>query len=112
MNKEITSSVRVDQWKNSSAVIKWFRNIENKPTVHLLFSKTRTFIRQFRYHYLTEQFNLERKSTIYQLMIMPSRKTLLFSDGEPWVKKDQENDFDVPMGCYDGAEVCKLVGTY
>ena len=43
---------------------------------------------------------------------MPSRKTLLFSDGEPWVKKDQENDFDVPMGCYDGAEVCKLVGTY
>ena len=30
MNKEITSSVRVNQWKNSSAVIKWFRNIENK----------------------------------------------------------------------------------
>ena len=36
---------------------------------------------------------------------MQSGKTLLFSDGEPWVKKDGEDDFDVPMGCYDGAEV-------
>ena len=31
MNKEITSSIRFNQWENSSAVIKWFRNIENKP---------------------------------------------------------------------------------
>ena len=43
---------------------------------------------------------------------MQSRKTLLFSDGEPWVKKDDKDDFDVPMGCYNGAKVCKLVGTY
>ena len=43
---------------------------------------------------------------------MQSRKILLFSDGEPWVKKDDEDDFDVPMGCYDGAEVCELVGIY
>ena len=37
---------------------------------------------------------------------------MLFSDGEPWVKKDDEDDFDIPMGCYDGAEMCELVGTY
>ena len=43
---------------------------------------------------------------------MQSGKTLLFSDGEPWVKKDGEDDFDVPMGCYDGAEEWELVGTY
>ena len=29
MNKEITSSIQVDYWKNSSVVIKWFRNLEN-----------------------------------------------------------------------------------
>ena len=28
---------------------------------------------------------------------MLSRKILLFSDDEPWVKKDNEDDFDVPM---------------
>ena len=27
MNKEITSSIHVNQWKRSSAVIKWFINI-------------------------------------------------------------------------------------
>ena len=43
---------------------------------------------------------------------MQSRNTVVFSDGEPWVKKDDEDNFDVPMGCYDGAEVCELVGTY
>ena len=31
MNKEITSSIHVNQWKTSSAVIKWFRSIEIKP---------------------------------------------------------------------------------
>ena len=35
-----------------------------------------------------------------------------FSDGEPWVEKDDEDDFDIPMGCYNGAELCELVGTY
>ena len=45
-------------------------------------------------------------------IITQSKKTLLFSDGKPWVKKDDENDFDVPMACYNGAEVCELVGTY
>ena len=31
MNQEITSSILFNQWKNYSAVTKWFRNIENKP---------------------------------------------------------------------------------
>ena len=36
MNKEITSSIQVNQWKNFSVVIKWFRNIENKPKFSLI----------------------------------------------------------------------------
>ena len=31
---------------------------------------------------------------------------------KPWVKKCGNDDFDVPMGCYDGAEACELVGSY
>ena len=37
---------------------------------------------------------------------------LLFHENTPWVKKEGNKDFDIPMGCFDGAEVCKLVGTY
>ena len=43
---------------------------------------------------------------------MQARKTLLFQKGEPWIKKSGTEDFDVLMGCYDGAEVCELVGSY
>ena len=45
-------------------------------------------------------------------IIMHSRKILLFQNSEPWVKKYGKEDFDVPMGCYDGAEVCELVRSF
>ena len=35
----------------------------------------------------------------------------LFSEKILWVKKKDE-DFDVPVGCYDSAEVCKIVESY
>ena len=41
---------------------------------------------------------------------MQSRKTFLFNNNEPWVKKTGEENFDVPMGFYDGVEVYELVG--
>ena len=43
---------------------------------------------------------------------MQARKTLLFHDGIPWVKQSVNEDFDVQMGSYDGAEICKLVGAF
>ena len=43
---------------------------------------------------------------------MNERKTLLFHHEEPWIKKNGEEDFDVPMGYCDGAEICELVGTF
>ena len=45
-------------------------------------------------------------------LINQLQKTLLFNEKIPWVKKDGSEDFDVPMGCFDGAEVCELVGTF
>ena len=43
---------------------------------------------------------------------MQSRKTLLFNNNEPWIKKSGIENLDVLMGCYDGTEVCELVGAY
>ena len=44
-------------------------------------------------------------------IIMHSRKSLLFSNNEIWLKKDNPN-FDVTMVSFDGAEVCELVSLY
>ena len=46
-----------------------------------------------------------------KVIIMLSRKSLLFSNIDIWVKKDNPN-FDITMGRIDGAEVCELVGLY
>ena len=39
-------------------------------------------------------------------------KTLLFNKNTPWINKEGNEDFAVTMGCFDGAEVCQIVGTY
>ena len=44
-------------------------------------------------------------------IIKHARKSLLYNDGQPWVKKNNES-FDVTMGAFDGAEICELVGCY
>ena len=31
---------------------------------------------------------------------------------KPWMKKNGEEDFDIPMGCHNGAEICEHVGTF
>ena len=36
---------------------------------------------------------------------------MLFGQGKEWMKKGM-GLFDVTMGCFDGAEVCQLVGTF
>ena len=40
-----------------------------------------------------------------------ARKSLLYYNDEPWVKKGESN-FEVSMGAYDGAEVCELIGIF
>ena len=42
---------------------------------------------------------------------MHCRKSLLFDNDTAWVKKTN-NMFDVPMGSFDGAEICELVGLF
>ena len=43
---------------------------------------------------------------------MHSRKTPLFHGSEPFIKREDNENFHVPMGYFDGAEVCELVGPY
>ena len=44
-------------------------------------------------------------------LIFYARKSVLYNDGEPWMKKE-DCSFDFIMGAYDGAEVRELIGIY
>ena len=43
--------------------------------------------------------------------IFHARKSLLYYNDEPWVKKG-ENNFDVTVGAYHGTETFELTGTF
>ena len=44
--------------------------------------------------------------------ITHSRKYPLFSNTDIWIKKNEDPDFDVAMGIFDGAELSELVSLY
>ena len=44
-------------------------------------------------------------------IILRTKKSLIFSNGQVWEKKGRK-PFDVTMGSWDGAEVADLVGLY
>ena len=43
-------------------------------------------------------------------IIKHCRKTLLYYEDSIWIKKGEGGNFDTPIGAYDGAEICELVG--
>ena len=100
INIQLLSSIKVNQWKNSDSVINWFKNIPENISLEL-FNKGLQFAKSL-YKISDEEISI----------IMQARKTLLFNDNEPWVKKFGDKDFDVPMDCFDGADVSEIVGTY
>ena len=43
---------------------------------------------------------------------MYSHKSLLLNNSSVWIKRQDDTDFDVTMGSFDGAEICEPAGLY
>ena len=114
INQEIRKKANVNQWKNTSNVINWFNNIENKKD----FSFIQFDIKEF-YPSITEEILEEAISFGKSLIdiddhkirtIKHCRKPLLFYNNVAWKNETTTSCFDLTIGSYDVAEVCKLVG--
>lgn len=116
INQQFVTSTNINQWKNTQNVIDWFINIENKNDCAFVQFDIESFYPSITKELLDKAIAFAKEithiSNEHLDIIMQSRKTLLFHNQEPWVKKQGDEDFDVPMGCYDGAEICELVGSY
>ena len=116
INKVMVQHLNVNQWKNSTSVIKWFTALENKNDCVIIKVEIRKFYPSITEDILKTSLLFANK---YQNIpkedirkINHCHKSLLFSDNHPWKKKDSETCFDVTMGSYEGAEICELVGIY
>ena len=116
INKNILQATLVNQWKNSTAVIDWFKNIQPRRSTTFITFDVVNFYPTINKRLLHKAIEFAKKhTTITPLeteIIFHAKSTLLFHNDTPWQKTNADDLFDVTMGSYDGAETCELVGTY
>ena len=95
----------MNQWQDSDAVINWFKNIKNKSTTFYPLISKDLLLKAIDYAKRFVSINNDEIKTI-----MHSRKSLLFSGTDVWIKKDGVKDFDLTMGSFDREETFKVVG--
>ena len=109
ISKKLTSSIGVNQWKNSNAVIEAFKTIQNKSKRSFIVFDIENFYPSISLTLLNNAIQFAKEVCEIPdndlAIIMHSRKTL-FNNGETWIKTGDAENFKVSVGCLDGAEVC------
>ena len=105
----------MNQWRNTSKVIEWFKAIGNKQNHRFVQFDIVEFYPSISKELLNKA--LEFASSYTEItqqvtdIIHHSRASVLFTKKDVWIKKDGDL-FDVTMGSFDGAEVCEVTGLY
>ena len=116
INERIRDATESHQWKNSLSVIHWFEKISDKRNHPSLSFDIAEFYPPIPEDLLDKATNWAKNFAAipsqHTPIIKHARKSLLFNGGIPWVKRSNQQMFNVTMGSSDGAEICELVGLY
>ena len=116
INQGLVSATKVNQWKNTSSVLQWFRQLTNKHISAFICFDVVEFYPSITETLLNRALDFASKyvsiSADDRQVITDAKHSLLFNNGQPWEKRTSTSLFDVTMGSYDGAETCELVGCY
>ena len=116
INKNIRETSKYHQWRNTSVVIAWFKNIPDKNNHTFTQFDIQNFYPSISEDLLHKALSYARTQVYipndHLEIIFHARKSLLFDKNISWIKKNNDSMFDVTMGSNDGAEVCELVGLY
>ena len=113
---KVSAATGYNQWRNTASVIDWFKKIPCKRQHRFIKFDICDFYPSITESLLDKALDFAKSmvdiSDTEIDIIKHARKSLLFSEGDTWMKKDGDGLFDVTMGSFDGAEVCELVGLY
>ena len=116
INADVIKATRVNQWKNTTAVINWFKAARTRSISTFITFDVVNFYPSISRTLLKQALDFASKFTTITPseteIIFHTKDTLLFHDNHPWQKANAEGLFDVTMGSYDGAETCELVGSF
>ena len=115
INSTIAKKHNLNQWKNTTAVINWFKSIENKQQFSFICFDIEEFYPSISQDLLNKALdfasNYDNITTEERNIIIHAKNSILIHKHIPWQKKGNTT-FDVTMGSYDGAETCELVGSF
>ena len=115
INISLLEKLKYQQWKNTNAVIKRFKDINNKDNSKFIQIDIKDYYPSITKEALDAAIVFAKTNINISnddiRIIKHSRKSLPFHNTEAWQKKS-ESCFDVTMGSHDGAEVCELVGIF
>ena len=94
INCSIRTSSNLNQWRNTKSVIDWFKDIPNKHQSCFIKFDIVSFYPSISKNVLNEALQFSKNYydvTDMVNAIMNSRKSFLFFDGNPWVKRTYAN---------------------
>ena len=120
INNQILAKTKLNLWRDNSSALEWFNGLQNKQQLRFLAFDIQSYYPSIKEKLLLDALEFAKKHVEIKdpdiQIIQESRRTFLFHKGEVWVKKGLNNNtsalFDVPMGCYDSAEISELCGIY
>ena len=116
---EVKKKTQFNQWKSTNATTKWFKERyneqPNKNKLNFIQCDIEAFYPNISQELLTNSLNWAANFTTItdeeREIITHSKRSVLYFKGTPWVKQE-DPDFDIGMGAFDGAECCDLVGLF
>ena len=115
INTEVRDKSGLLQWRSTDQVLDWFNKVKNSRGLRFFKFDVVQFYPSIKPELLRRSIEFARKFTFISdddiNIVMNARKSFLYFNGDPWVKTSAPS-FDVPMGAWDGAECCELVGLY
>ena len=114
INNNLKKTFGFQQWINTTEVIDWFKNIKNKEKATFIQFDIIDFYPSINEKMLDEAIVFAKQHTKITNqdinIIKQCRRTILKNNRDTWIKKN--NNFDVPMGAFDSAELSDLIGLY
>ena len=97
-------------------MIEWFKSLRNKNKLHFIQYDISEYYPSITEKLLMEAVTWAENYTYIseedKAVILVASNSLLYSNGQPWKKKNCQNFFDLTMGSFHACEACELVGLY
>ena len=115
INKKVVAATKINQWKNTSSVIKWFNSIDDRVKHNFICFDIVEFYPSISQDLLNKALDFasiyDKITAEERNIIIQAKNSLLTNKQQQWQKKSSST-FDVTMGSFDGAETCELVGGF